>query len=263
MIQPTDFRELVDLNRQLQSKIRNHLRGWSSSVDSGVMWPLSYLGSHVLDNHFGLVLLAEQGMGLQAGTLLRSMFEATVTAVWMAQEPERVQRFHDYQIVATEKYRRLIRRYSNTGHFPLVDTVEYQEMDKDMSKRAREILRRYKLGPRDHWTGKSLKGIAREIGWSESYDFIYGTYSEILHASVAGAHEYVTPITGKGIHVGAKYNLFHADACLREGYFYLIAIFMMVNILIELDLDAILEDAWDNVQRVIPGVKPPHRPSAD
>ncbi len=45
----------------------------------------------------------------------------------------------------------------------------------------------------------------------------------------------------------------HSEACLREGYLYLIVTFEVANECVQLGLDKQLDRAWANIPDILPG----------
>ena len=79
--------DLVALNRELSEPVFTAMRLWSGIEPNKLRLPFVYLGNRALKTHEGIVILAERGLGLEAGMLLRSLIEIAINVKWIY-EPE-------------------------------------------------------------------------------------------------------------------------------------------------------------------------------
>lgn len=102
------MQQLIQLNHELRESLASGWMAHKSGPSDGRFWPLMHLAIQVLRKHEALVLLAERGFGQEAGMMLRSMFEATVNAMWIAKDLDNwIKRYHAYQFFSAQKYRNL------------------------------------------------------------------------------------------------------------------------------------------------------------
>ncbi len=95
--------ELLKLNHDLRVTLLTKWQIHAFYIKEGKSWPLLYLAVHVANLHEAIELLVSKDFGREAGILLRSMFEATVNVIWIAQDSEvRLDRYAAYRYFAAE-----------------------------------------------------------------------------------------------------------------------------------------------------------------
>lgn len=108
--------QLILLNRELRESLVSGLAAHISGLNEGKFLPLIHLAVQVLRRHEALELLAERGLGQEAGMMLRSMFEATVNALGISKDLNaRMKRYHLYQFFSAKQYSDLADKKGITG----------------------------------------------------------------------------------------------------------------------------------------------------
>ena len=98
--------DLVAFSRELSAPIWTAMASWSAIDQNSLKLPFVYLSHRALNIHEGIVVLAERGLGLEAGMLLRSLIEIGINVRWMWEDHEkRARRWLDYDWLATKKWR--------------------------------------------------------------------------------------------------------------------------------------------------------------
>lgn len=250
------LQQLVQLNRELRHSLAV---GWANHIggpNDGKFWPLLHLAVQVMRKHEALELLAERGLGQEAGMMLRSMFEATVNAVWISQDlDDRLKRYHAYQFFSVQQYRNLAEKRRGIARRNTEN--KENESKKTIKQIAEEAgwreMGKYGFKRNDYWSGKPLKRMAEDIGWLERYETIYKIYSDITHAGAASGRDYfsqsdsgVTFIT-----VGPQWE--HCQMCLMEGYLYLTTTFTVADDCVDLGLGKQLDTAMAILPKIFPG----------
>jgi len=240
------LKQLMRQNHELRSAIIANLaeQGIYAHPDNRI-WPVLYLAKHVLGLNESIELLVQRGLGREACILVRSMFEATVSVMWIALDPaRRLQRYADYQTISARKYRDVQRRLGQAPTYSAAQAHEYDRL-------AEEAKRRHGFKSGENWSGKTVKKMAEEIGWLDRYEAGYRLYSEILHAGVSGAGEFITQ-NGKGVTFFNPSTKFRYDSlCIIEAYTYLAATFSFVDTLAELGMHELMDKAMADVKHLL------------
>lgn len=250
------MQQLIQLNRELRKSL---VSGWMShkgGPNDGRFWPILHLAVQVLRKHEALELLAERGFGQEAGMILRSMFEATVNAMWIAKDFDtRIKRYHAYQFFSARKYQNLADKWGIKGkQTPKKDDTSVNKSLKQIGEENgwRE-LPKYGFRKHEYWSGMSLKKMAEEIGWLQRYEFVYQIYSDVIHSSASSAADYFSQSDSGAMFINVGPQLQHSEACLREGFLYLAATFEIANDCVNMSLDEPLDKAWAKLPEVLPG----------
>lgn len=243
--------DLVSANSELRAALLSGWRVWRSGPHDSKLWPLLFLAAQALRHHEAIELLAERGFGREAGVLLRSMFEATVNAVWISRDLDtRIERYVDYQYVGAEKWRRVAQRLRATSQGD--ETPRNERNDQQRQQESRRVTAKHGFREGEHWSGKTLRTMAKDIGWGERYDSIYRIYSEVLHSGVVSAQDYVSQVTSGGLMVTVGPQLEQAYACLLEAHLYLTTTFEVANDCLGMGLEAQLDKAWAVTRAILP-----------
>ena len=248
--------QLIKLNHDLRESLTSGWMAHKSGPNDGRFWPLMHLAVQVLRKHEALVLLAERGFGQEAGMMLRSMFESTVNAMWIAKDLDaRLERYHAYQFFSAQKYRNLADKWGIKTKRP--QTEHDKSSNRTLKQMAEEKgwreLPKYGFRANEYWSGKPLKKMAEEIGWLHRYEFIYRIYSDVIHSGASSAADYISQSDSGVVSISVGPQLQHSEICLREGYLYLIVTFEVANECVGLGLEPQLDKAWGNIPKVLPG----------
>ena len=201
--------QLVKLNCELRNSLQLGWEAHISGPNDGKFWPFLHLAVQVMRKHEALELLAERGFGQEAGMMLRSMFEATVNAVWISQDlDERLKRYHYYQFFSAQQYRNLADRKGISRN--KVKNKENERQQKTIKQIAEEDgwheMEKYGFKKGAYWSGKQLRHMAEDIGWLPRYETVYKIYSDITHAGAASGRDYFSqssnserPLVYKGL----------------------------------------------------------------
>lgn len=248
--------DLIKSNKQLRESIQARLKRIHGKPRERKSWPLFYLATHVLRLHEALELLVERGFGREAGILLRSLFEATVNIMWISKDVEsRLERYASYQYFAAQKYRELKEKGSDIEKLSPAEREEWAKESELVRSEARKARHKYGFRPHVGWSGKSIRGMAEDVGWLDRYDRLYKIYSEVTHSGVAGAHDFVTQHSSGVLLIDNLPKFPHAIPCLQEAYFYLTLAFGLADAYIGLGMNDVINKAIADIQQVRPDVK--------
>jgi hypothetical protein len=242
---------LAQDNRIFRNRLKAGLDARKYPID-GPLWPLVFLSVKLLRHDEALELLADRGFGTEAGMILRTMFEAAVNIAWISKDPIiRLKRYSDYQFVSTQKSRDYIEQYDVLKEAPPEIRAELQTNVDNLNQKAQEVKEEYGFNLFKHWSGKSLKDIATEMGWGERYEVIYRMYSDVIHSGFGSVNDYLVFDKSGKISVNYKDQTGHCKACLSEGQVYMLGAFGTLNILLDLKLDQVIEDGFTNKGGII------------
>jgi len=123
---------------------------------------------------------------VDAGTLLRAMFDAYVQADFIFRDPtkraERATQYLDFEHVERYKMVNKIRRHDN----PLTDVLESSAMRADGEKRLQQEFDRVKdqfTGTRNKWYKGDLSQLSKAAGKEAEYDTFVNSFSGCVHSS--------------------------------------------------------------------------------
>ena len=246
-------KQLIELNHQMRSELLLAWQFHKSGPDDGKFLPLLHFALQAMKKHEAMELLIQHNLGQEAGMMLRSIFEAMVNAIWIAQDLEnRLKRFHAYQFFSAQKYQKLGQKLygvSKTEESAAEDEAEQSLRQKAEEEGWRDLPHWiFKNGV--YWSGKSLYNMAVEIGMEKGYDTVYRVYSEVVHVSVASGSEYFSQGDDGVTTIRRKTVLPHGELCLRQSYYFMLLIFSALEECVGIQLKQVL----DKYQMLLPKV---------
>lgn len=187
---PGQIQRLVEWNKQLRRPMYDALSSKRLNVEDMLLLPFLYLAAKSLRTHQSILQLADHGAGLDAILLSRSMFEVTISVMWISKDPvPRLQAFMEHGANVMKKFQDMVARYPDLETPEILVQLEKQKPHVD--RLASDVQSR--TGSTAwNWSGKSLRQMAIDLDYQRHYDFIYGLTSEVEHSSVASLPFYVT-----------------------------------------------------------------------
>lgn len=243
--------KLIKLNRDLRVTL---LSKWQQapSPKSGKSWPLLYLAVQVANLHEAIELLASKGFGREAGILLRSMFEATVNVMWIAQDPEnRLDRFAAYRYFAAEQYRDLRERLPRRNKESFEQRKQYELEGEQVRRESQKGKDQYGFKRGALWSGKPLKEMARDVGWLSRYEAIYKIYSDVSHANIGSSQDFVSGDSTGAVFIQRKAQFPHCNPVMREAYCCLTTTFALADAYAGLGIEAEIDEAMKKVNNIL------------
>jgi len=245
--------ELIKLNRDLRVTL---LSKWQQAPrpKSGKSWPLLYLAVQVVNLHEAIELLASRGFGREAGILIRSMFEATVNVMWIAQDPEqRLDRFAAYRYFAAEQYRDLRGRLPRQTKQSLEERKQYELEGEQIRQESQKAKDQYGFRREALWSGKPLKEMARDVGWLSRYEAIYKIYSDVSHANIGSSQDFVSGDSTGAVFIQRKAQFAHCNPVMREAYCCLTTTLGLADAYVGLGIEAEIDEAMKKVNSILSG----------
>lgn len=249
------LQQLVQLNRELRNSLISGLETHRSGPDEGKYWPLLHLAVQVIRKHEGLELLSEHGLGQEAGMMLRSMFEATVNAVWISKDIDtRMKRYHYYQYFAAQQYQNLAdKRGIIKNSSSIREDASHKKTIKQIAEEVgwRE-MEKYGFKKNTPWSGRNLKQMAEDLGlgWLERYETVYKIYSDVTHAGAVSGRDYFSQSDSGVTTITVSPQWEHCHLCLTEAYLYLTMTFSVADACVDLGLDKQLDIAISRLPKI-------------
>jgi hypothetical protein len=179
------------------------------------------------------------------------MFEAVVNLLWISKDPEiRLKRYTAYQLFDSQKYRDITLKGNTTSNLSDAEIRRVENDFKQLYQDAQKIGEEFGFKPNKHWSGKSLKEMAKEIGWSERYDFLYKIYSDITHSNILSLRDYVSVYSSGSMHVNIQPQVEHSKACLAEAHLYLVTAFGFLDAFLDLNMEAVIDKAFLRMPKI-------------
>ncbi len=177
--------------------------------------------------------------------MLRSVFEAVVNLLWISKDPERrLIRYTAYQLYDSQKYRDMTMKGHSILNLTDTEILQVENNFKQLYQEAQKTAEEFGFKPYKHWSGKNLKGMAKEIGWSERYDYLYRIYSDITHSNILSLHDYVAVDNSGSMRVNIQPQVEHSKACLSEAHLYLVMAFGFLDAFLDLNMEAVIDKAF-------------------
>lgn len=246
--------ELIKLNHDLRVTLLTRWQVRTPYTLGGNSWPLLYLAMQVVNLHEAIELLSSKGFGREAGILLRSMFEATVNVIWIAQDPvNRLDRYAAYRYFAAEQYRDLGERLPKREKESIEQREQYERETEQVRQDAQKAKDQYGFRKGAYWSGKTLKDMAKGVGWLPRYESVYKIYSDVTHANIGSSQDFVSSNESGAIFIHGRPRFPHADPVLREAYCYLTTALAFTDTWVELGIGAEIDKAMKNVNAILSG----------
>lgn len=114
--------QLLELNRQLRDDLTTGWQKWVSGPEDGKYWPVGYFAGKALTTHEAILVLAERGLGQDAGILTRSLYELSVNT-------------HLFKLHLAS-----LHGQSSAGKEPIIDLREASSSPREISVAGKRIL---------------------------------------------------------------------------------------------------------------------------
>jgi hypothetical protein len=119
-------------------------------------------------------------------------------------------------------------------------------LDAEIEKKAREAKQKHQYDRRG-WSGKSIRDMAKEVGFQNYYDYAYRLLSNLEHSNSRSTTSYLEEDSGayrSNVGPGPQY----VRVVLATAYGLLIDLFALANNVLSLGLAQALDDARQKAQ---------------
>jgi len=182
-----EFDDLLELFNESE-KVKYKISGLKIFTAEQKACSLIFLKSQHLV--ISILKLCNEGIAENAGILLRSLYENYIQAKFILNF-DLGEQFLNYRIAARKKYMDLYEK-----QFPASNliTPEYKSFKKNLDDRFEKIKQDYLYNDgeiRERWNSLGIKGMAKKLNETLSYDYIMSVYSAYVHCDVTGMLHYI------------------------------------------------------------------------
>ena len=176
-------------------------------------------------------LLCRMGLGQDALTQLRVMFESLIDFRYMQIDKKRVKDYTDFDLYYKLKLGRKLDRYKVR-----VEQEKWEARQKELETEWNKVKFRFTYRNSkgrevvySRWSGKDLRTMAEEIDLGKAYDYFYTYASGFVHSMAASANDYVLGRDGDSVvvEVGASETMI--SEALHTDQATLLAILEIIN----------------------------------
>jgi hypothetical protein len=174
-----DSMSLFELNDNLLGIAGKHFNSFTAPSKIRKTDILLALIAKAIRSHSAAVILCKSGYGMEADSIVRSMFEDLINLSYILNETKRETRARRYidhiqvQQFFMLEYAKSKRRFKK--EFPL-------DIYQARLKAKNQFYKRYKRPDKYKWSGYSFKELCKKTGCSWEYDVFYNLASQHPHS---------------------------------------------------------------------------------
>jgi len=227
----------VRLSKLIESLLRNYVFDVPTEGLPPVRAMLLLAMGKGYKTHRAMLILAQRGYGEDASILLRTLFELAVDARYVAQAPrsERalrwldydwVERYELYRVPVSDPFLRDLKSAVEAGDSTPVEVKrQAARVQREWGFWRKELPNGELLHPKS-WSGDSVAGLAKQVGWGSIYNTLYKLTSMLVHHSPRTANGYLERVGDRFIRVKVSADIQGLDAVLPAGFDFLHAIIL-------------------------------------
>jgi len=233
-----DTLSLFELNDRLLTAAGKHFNSFKAPSKTRKTDILLALIAKAIRSHSATIILCKSGYGMEADSIVRSMFEDLVNVTYILNETKR-----------DTRARRYIEHIQVQQFFMLEYTKNKRKLRKEFPwdvyqarlKAKNQFYKRYKRPDKYKWSGYSFKELCKKTGCSWEYDVFYNLASQHVHSQpivlnqlVSARVDDVTTFSAGPQTKGQENNLIGAFDMLRRIMEVAAKFFGKTELLIEL-----------------------------
>ena len=189
-----NYKRLFDFNEELRKITESILGKEFNKITPKVAFTTFALGK-AYKTHGAILLLCMQGYGEDAAILTRSLFDLSITLLYILNDPtnKRVLRYFHYDSIIRKKmydYAKTVsifaKLFEERKYRPKPGDTTIEEVEK-YAKLAQEKYNYGRMG----WSDKPIRQMAEEVGRGGVYQTVYYLQSNISHSAVRTMNDYV------------------------------------------------------------------------
>lgn len=175
----SELSQLLELNDKLINLIGKHFNTFRAPLKTRKTDILLAIIAKAVRSHSATVILCNSGYGMEADSIVRSMFEDLVNITYILNETKRETRARRYiehiqvQQFFMLDYAKGKRRFKKK--FP-------SDVYNSKLKAKEKFYKRYKRPDRYKWSGYTFKELCKKTGCSWEYDVFYNLASQHPHS---------------------------------------------------------------------------------
>lgn len=196
-------------------------------------------------------LLCRMGLGQDALTQLRVMFEALIDFGYMRADKARVKDYTDFDLYYKLKLGRKLDKQKIE-----VDQQGWEARQRELETEWNKVRHRFTYqNPKgkdvvfSRWSGKDLRTMAEEINLEKAYDYFYTYASGFVHSMAASANDYVLGREKDSVvvEVGASETMI--SEALHTDQATLLAFLEIINEEYKVGFDKEINDLSPNIKK--------------
>lgn len=238
------YAALFDVNKELDNLIGKIL-DMDLKVSNRRQHVAAFCLGKAYKTHKAITVLCEQGFGQDAAILLRSLFDLTLSLLYITQKDEDyyAERYFDYLLIKQEK----MLDYMNS--IPELKTNFNNEAkkrgssfsEKELRKQAKEAREKYHYIDSFDWSDKSMQDMAKEVGRGNMQKSIYRLLADISHSSANSISEYMDS-SQKNIVIDVSQGTKFVNEALVGAFDCVYNVLTVMNKLFDLKMEKDIED---------------------
>ena len=187
-------KELFDFNEKLRKIVDGVMDKEFHKITPKVALTTFALGK-AYKTHGAILFLCAQGYGEDAAILTRSLFDLSITLLYILKDPtnKRVLRYFHYDSIIRKKmfdHAKGVPTFAKLFEERKLHPKPGDTTIEDVEKYAKLAQEKYNYG-RMGWSDKPIRQMAEEVGREGAYQTVYYLQSNITHSAVRTMNDYV------------------------------------------------------------------------
>lgn len=189
-----NHKELFDFNNELRKIVNDVIDKKFHKTTPKVLFATFALGK-AYKTHGGILLLCLNGYGEDAAILTRSLFDLSVTLLYILKDPtnKRVFRYFNYDWLIRKKmfdYSKNVPTLAKLFEERKLNPKPGDTTPEEVEKHARLVQEKYNYG-NIGWSDKTIRQMAEEVSRGGVYRTVYYLQSNITHSAVRTMNDYL------------------------------------------------------------------------
>jgi len=194
-----NHKRLFGYNEELRKIADSVLEKEFSKITPKVAFTTFALGK-AYKTHGAILLLCAQGYGEDAAILTRSLFDLSITLLYILKDPtnKRVLRYFHYDSIIRKKmydYAKTVPTFNKLFEERKIHPKHGDTTTEEVEKYANLAQEKHNYG-RMGWSDKPIRQMAEEVGRGGAYQTVYYLQSNISHSAVRTMNDYVKARNG-------------------------------------------------------------------
>ncbi len=222
-----NHKELFDFNNELRKIVDSVMDREFHKITPKVAFTTFALGK-AYKTHEAILLLCLNGYGEDAAILTRSLFDLSITLLYILKDPtnKRVLRYFHYDSVIRKKmydYAKTVPAFAKLFEERKLHPKPGDTIVEEVEKYDKLAQDKYNYG-RMGWPNKSIRQMAEEVGREGAYQTVYYLQSNISHSAVRTMNDYVKAHDkGYTVDIGRSESWVQEDLIASFDFFLAIA----------------------------------------
>lgn len=189
-----NHKDLFDFNEELRKIVDGIMDKEFHKITPKVALTTFMLGK-AYKTHGAILFLCAQGYGEDAAILTRSLFDLSITLLYILKDPtnKRVLRYFRYDSIIRKRmfdYAKDVPIFAKLFEERKLHPKSGDTTIEEVEKYAKLAQKKYKYGDMG-WSDKTIRQMAEEVGRGGAYRTVYYLQSNITHSAVRTMNDYV------------------------------------------------------------------------